>query len=153
MQNKHICSILCGTTFEGFITQNRTDRYNIMCYLVANDRMRDNKQDDEISISDRVIPNDATVKAIKSLGATFNFIDIWIHNFSDNYFDQSKSNRLATVEMFKTLPQTVEKPLTKRRRNLKLITDIGGGWYLGKCAKGLSPLKRKKLSKKAQKEG
>ena len=31
-----------------------------------------------------------------------------------------------------------------------MITDIGGGWFLGKCAKGLPPLKRTKLSKKAQ---
>ena len=69
--NKNICSKLYGTTFEGFLTQARTDRYNIMCSLVAHDRMQDNKQDDEISIGDRVIPNDATVKALKSLGATF----------------------------------------------------------------------------------
>ena len=45
-----------------------------MCYLIANDRLQ--KKNDEISIVDRVIPNDATVKALKSLGATFNFIDI-----------------------------------------------------------------------------
>ena len=32
--NKNICSTLYGTTFEGFITQARTDRYNIMCLLV-----------------------------------------------------------------------------------------------------------------------
>ena len=37
--NKNICSKLYGTTFEGFITQARTDRYNIMCSLVAHDRM------------------------------------------------------------------------------------------------------------------
>ena len=30
------------------------------------------------------------------------------------------------------------------------MTDIGGGWYMEKSAKGLSPLKRSKLSKKAQ---
>ena len=53
------------------------------------------------------------------------------------------------VEMFKTIPQNVEKPLTSREKNKKLITDIGGGWYLEKCAKGLSPLKRTKLIKKA----
>ena len=47
-----------------------------MCSLVAHDRMQDHKQDYESSIVDRVIPNDATVKALKSLGATFNFIDI-----------------------------------------------------------------------------
>ena len=112
--NKNICSKLYGNTFEGIITQARTDRYNIMCSLVAHDMMQDNKQDDEISISDRVIPNDATVKALKSLGATFNFIDIWLHNFCDNYFAQSESYRVAMLEMFKTIPQNVEKPLTTR---------------------------------------
>ena len=30
------------------------------------------------------------------------------------------------------------------------MTDIGGGWYLKKCEKGLPPLKITKLSKKAQ---
>ena len=55
--NKNICSKLYRTTFEGFITQARTDRYNIMCSLVAHDRMQDNKKYDESSIGDRVIPN------------------------------------------------------------------------------------------------
>ena len=54
-------------------------------------------------------------------------------------------------EMFKTIPQNVEKPLTSREKNQKLITDIGGGWYLEKCQKGLPLLKRTKLSKKSQK--
>ena len=30
------------------------------------------------------------------------------------------------------------------------MTDIGGGWYLAKQSRGLTPLKRKKLSKKSQ---
>ena len=45
-----------------------------MCSLVSHDRMQDNKQDDESSIGDRVIPNHATVKELKSLGATFNLL-------------------------------------------------------------------------------
>ena len=84
--NKNICSKLYGTTVEGFITQDRTYRYNIICSLVAHDRMQENKPDDESSIGDRVIPNDATVKALKPLGATFNFIDTWLHNFRNKYF-------------------------------------------------------------------
>ena len=44
-----------------------------MCSLVAHDMLQENKPDDESSIGDIVIPNDATVKALKSLGATFNF--------------------------------------------------------------------------------
>ena len=124
--NKNICSKLYGTIFEGFIIQARTDRYNIMCSLVAHDRMQDNKQDDESSIGDRVIPNDATVKALKSLGATFNFIDIWLHNFREKYVARSESYSIAMKEMFKQIPQNVEKPLTSREKNKKLMTDIGG---------------------------
>ena len=30
------------------------------------------------------------------------------------------------------------------------MTYIGGGWYMEKCARGLPPLKRTKLSKKEQ---
>ena len=37
--NKNICSKLYGTIFEGFIKQATTDRYNIMCSLVAHDRL------------------------------------------------------------------------------------------------------------------
>ena len=84
--NKNICSKLYGTTFEGFIKQARTDRYNIMCSLVAHDRLQDNEQDDKSSLCDRVIPKYATVKSLNSLGATFNFIDVWLHNFRHNYF-------------------------------------------------------------------
>ena len=31
-----------------------------------------------------------------------------------------------------------------------MLTDIGGGWYLAKIARGLTPLKRKKLIKKSE---
>ena len=57
-----------------------------MCALNAHDRLQENKPDIESSIDNRVIPNDATVKALKSLGATFNFIDIWLLNFPEKYF-------------------------------------------------------------------
>ena len=98
--NKNICSKLYGTTFEGFIKHARTDRYNIMCSLVAHDRLQDNEQDDERSLGDREIPKYATVKALNSLGATFNFIDIWLHSFRHNYFERSVSYTAAMVEMF-----------------------------------------------------
>ena len=49
-----------------------------MCSLVAHDRLQENYQDDDISLGDKVIPKDATVKSLQSLGATFNFIDMWL---------------------------------------------------------------------------
>ena len=87
-----------------------------MCSLVAHYRLQENKPDDEISIGDRVIPNDATVKALKPLGATFNFIDTWLHNFRENVFARSEPYKLAMVEMFKAIHQNVEKPLPSRNK-------------------------------------
>ena len=52
--------------------------------------------------------------------------------------------------MLKQIPQNVEKALTSGEKNQKLMTDIGGGWYMKKCEKGLPPLKITKLIKKAQ---
>ena len=148
--NKNICSKLHGNKFEYFITQARTDRYNIMCSLVAHDRLQTDYQDNESIIDDIAIPNDATVKKLRSLGATFNFIDIWLKLIRKNYFARSESYSIAMEEMFKQIPQNVERALTSREKNQKLMTDIGGGWYLEKCKRGLPPLKRTKLSKKAQ---
>ena len=101
-----------------------------MCSLVAHDRLQENKTDDESSIGDREIRNDATVKSLKSLGATFNFIDTWLHNFCVKYFAWSESYSITMKEMFKMIPQNVEKPLTSGKNKKKLITDIGCGWYL-----------------------
>ena len=148
--NTNICSKLHVITFEDFITHARTDWYNITCSLVAHDRLQPDYKDDESSIGDRSIPNDAILKELKSLGATFNFIDIWLHFFRENYFARSESYSISMKEMFIQIPQNVEKPLTSREKNQKLMTDIGGGWCLKKCERGLPLLKRTKLSKKAQ---
>ena len=88
---KKICSKLHGIKFEDFITQARTDRYNIMCSLVAHDRLEPDDKYDEISIGDRAIPNDAAVKKLKSLGDAFNFIDIWLKLLLENYCALSES--------------------------------------------------------------
>ena len=49
-----------------------------MCSLVAHDRLQLYYKYDERSIGDREITNDATIKTLEELVATFNFIDIWI---------------------------------------------------------------------------
>ena len=55
--NRNICSKLHGSTFEDFITQARTYRYHLMCYLVAHDRLQLYYKDDESIIGDRETPN------------------------------------------------------------------------------------------------
>ena len=44
-----------------------------MCYLVAHDRLQLDYKDDEISIGDRAIPVDTTIKTLEALGAIINF--------------------------------------------------------------------------------
>ena len=51
--NRNICSKLHGSRFEDFITQAITDRYNLMCSLVAHDRLQPDYEYDESSIGDR----------------------------------------------------------------------------------------------------
>ena len=53
-------------------------------------------------------------------------------------------------DMFKQIPLTVIKALSPKQKVQKLMTEIGGGWYLEKVTKGLPPLRRPKLSKRAQ---
>ena len=40
LYNTCICSELHVSRFEDFITQARTDRYNLMCSLVSHDRLQ-----------------------------------------------------------------------------------------------------------------
>ena len=55
-----ICLTSHGSTFEDFITQARTDRYNIMCSLVAHDKIQPAYEDDESIIGYRSIPKNST---------------------------------------------------------------------------------------------
>ena len=52
--------------------------------------------------------------------------------------------------MFKQIPQTIKIAPNTKQKFQNLLTDIGGRWYMGKSAKQLPPLRRTKLSKKAQ---
>ena len=48
--NTSICLKLHGSMFEDFITQARIDRYNLMCSLVADDKIQPYYEYYEISL-------------------------------------------------------------------------------------------------------
>ena len=77
--NTSICSKLHGSMFEDFITQARTDRYNLMCCLVAYDRFQLDYKDDESSIGYRAIPDDATIKTLEDLSAILIVLGIFLN--------------------------------------------------------------------------
>ena len=79
-----------------------------MSSLVAHDRLQPNYEDDVRSIGDRAIPNDATIKTLEVLGATFNFIDIWLKLLRAKYCSRSGSYINATKETFMQIPQILK---------------------------------------------
>ena len=87
-----------------------------MCYLVAHDRLEPDYEDDGSSIGDRAITNDETIKTLESLGATFNFIDIWLKLLCENYCARSESYINAMKDMFIQIPQNVERALTSKEK-------------------------------------
>ena len=52
-----------------------------MCYLFSHYILQLDYKDNESSIRDRSIPDNATTKISESLGATIHFIDIWLNFF------------------------------------------------------------------------
>ena len=67
-----------GSLFEYFITHARTDRYNILYYLVAHDKKQPTYEDEETSIGYRPIPKHVTTKPLEALGAILNLNEIWL---------------------------------------------------------------------------
>ena len=110
--NKSICSRLHGSGFEDFITQERTDRYNIMCSLFDNDRLQLDYKDYERSMGDRAIPNDATIKTLEPLCATINFIYIWLKLLHENVDARCEVYINSLKPMLIQIPQTVKIALT-----------------------------------------
>ena len=145
-----MCLKFHGSIFEDFITHTRIDRYNIMCSLVAYDKIQPDYEYDESSIGDRSIPKNATTKSLKALGATLNFIDICLRIFVDDNDARCVVCINDMKYMFKKIPQTMSKALNSKQKVWKVMTYIGSGWYMEKIAKGLPPLNISKISKKAQ---
>ena len=130
--NTSICLKLHGSVLEDFITHARTEIYNLVCSLVAHDKMQKNYEDDESSLGYRSIPKKSTTKALEALGATLNFIDIWLKLFIDNYSARCDAYVNAMKQMFKQIPLTIIISIDPKKKVQKLMTDIGGGCYTEK---------------------
>ena len=64
-----------------------------------------------------------------------------------NYYVRREAYNVAMKDMFQKIPTIKLKPLIKGQKSQKLMTEIGGGWYMEKLTKGLPLLRRPKLSK------
>ena len=66
------------------------------------------------------------------MGATLNFIEIWLKLLDKNYDDIRLAYSTDMKEMFKQIPTTITKALSPKQKFQKLTTVIGGGWYMEK---------------------
>ena len=113
-----------------------------MCYLVAHDKIQPEYEDEERSIVDRPIPKDATTEELEALGDTIHFIDVQLKLPEENYDAIRLAYITAMKDTLRQITQTMIKALTPKQKVQIIMTDIGGGWYMEKSAKGLPPLKR-----------
>ena len=88
-----------------------------MCYLVAHDRLQIDYKYDERSIGDRAIPDDSTTKTLEALGATINFIDIWLKLIRENFDARCEAYINAMKLMFIKIPQNVKISLTPEQKS------------------------------------
>ena len=58
--NTAICSKLHGKLFEDFIRHARTDRYHLMCFIIAHDKKQPSYKDEESSVGYSPTPKNAT---------------------------------------------------------------------------------------------
>ena len=85
--------------------------------------------------------------SLESLGATLNFIEIYPKLLDHNYEVRFVIYNKAMKEMFNQIPTTMTKALIPKQKVQKLMTEIGGRWYMENIYKGLTPLGRPKISK------
>ena len=83
------------------------------------------------------------------MGSTLNFIEICLKLLENKYDARRVAYSTAMKDMFKQIPKTMTKSLSPKQKVQKLMTEIGGGWYMEKIPKVLIPLRRSKLSKRA----
>ena len=63
------------------------------------------------------IPNDATIKTLEELGATFNYIDIWLKLLRGNFDARCEAYINSMKLMFRQIPQTMKVALTPLKKS------------------------------------
>ena len=91
------------------------------------------------------------LKTLEALDATYNFIDICLKLLRGNINARCEAYINDINIMFRKIPQNIKISLTTKQKTKKLMTDIGGGWYMKRSARGIPPLRRTKLIKKNNK--
>ena len=69
---------------------------------------------------------------MEALVATLNFIEIFLKRLEDNYEVRFGMYNKNMKEMFNQIPTTMIKALSPKQKVQKIMTQIGGRWYMEK---------------------
>ena len=69
-----------------------------------------------------ILTKNSTTEALEALGATTNFIEIWIKLLEENYEVRCGMYNEAMKEMFKKIPIAIIKALSPKQKVQKLMT-------------------------------
>ena len=86
--------------FDDFIRNDRIDRYNIMCAIIAHYSQQYTYSYYESSGGGRSIHNNATTAALKSLGEILISFNFWLKYFQHNYQEILILYHEAMIEFF-----------------------------------------------------
>ena len=134
--------------FEEFTRNAITDRYDIMCYIDAQEKHQPSYFDDGISGGGNALRSNSTTAALFSLSVTVDLNDCWLQGLEKNYIEHSNIY-FENMKNMKT-PVELSKPLSHKKKLQSLLHAIGSDWYMNKFNYKLPPLNKQKLSKKAQ---
>ena len=114
-----------GSLFEYFITHAVTDRYNILCSLVAHDKKQLTYEYNEIIIGDRLMTEHVTTETLKALGVTLNFIEICLKLLDDN----DDTRRLSYITDMKEIYKQISTTMTKLLSLKKTTETYDRNWW------------------------
>ena len=83
--NTSIVKKLHVTLFERYIRNVITDRYNLLCYIDEHKKQKSSSVYDGSSDGGNTLPSNFTTGESASLGATIDFIYLWLKLFDHNY--------------------------------------------------------------------
>ena len=122
-----------------------------MCSIYAHKKEHQSSCDDGSSGGVCPLPSNSTTEVLYLLGATIDFIGYWLKSLENNFIERCNMYVFNMNNCFRKSQLNFLKTHSKEKRKL-LLHAIGGGWYANKLGQNLPPLKRRRSSKKVQKQ-
>ena len=116
--NASIYNKVYGKMFEGFIRNERTDRYIIMCSIDVHERENQSFCNDGISGGGCPLPSNSTTEAFDLIGTIIYFIGCWLKALEHNFTERCNMYVFNMKQLLQKTPVKLSKqPSPKKNTN------------------------------------